>query len=264
MYKKIKIFDLEFISAQSHYDFIDEVVNYETYLQSSKKLPFLITPNADQLVNLAEKRNTGLRKKLENSLFILPDGQSIILFSRLIRNPLKKRLNGSDLFPILWNIAKQQNQKILTITPNNEVGSRLKADYLNIVYYSPPLFNPYKDIKVLEEIIADSVEIIKNFNPKYVIVGVGFPKQEFISVGIYTQLLKQCLPSPLFLLLGCSFEFYVKVRKRAPPWMLAWGLEWLYRLIQEPGRMWKRYFFGAFRLTLLWMRWFSKEFHTNK
>lgn len=264
MYDKIKLFNLEFISAQSHFEFVDEILNYEAYLKTNKKLPFLITPNADQLVRLPEKRNHILKEKLTNSLFILPDGQSIILFSKLVGKPLKNRLNGSDLFPILWGAVKQNNQRVFVITTNDNVGSMLQADYPNLVYYSPPFFDPYKNSIVLDKIIIDSINIIKSFYPKYVIVGIGFPKQEFIGVGIYNHLIKDKVSPPLFLFLGASFEFYLKVKKRAPSWMLKWGLEWLHRLIQEPRRMWKRYFIGAFRLLLLWIKQFPQDSNKNK
>ncbi len=102
MYNIVNIFDFDFISANDYYDFIDEVVNYKVHLQESKKLPFLITPNIVQLNGFQEQENQALKATLTDALFILPDGQSIILFSRLVRKPLKARLTGSDLLPILW------------------------------------------------------------------------------------------------------------------------------------------------------------------
>jgi len=261
MYQLIQLFDFDFISATDHYQFLDEMINYHAYLQNQQhKLPFVITLNADQLVRLAEPKNSILKQTLTQSLFILPDGQSIILFSRLVGKPLKQRLCGSDLLPLFWKSAKQEQKKLLLIVTSEQIGALLQADYANSVYYAPPFFNLDTQAAVLDKIIQDCVEMIKKIQPEYVLLGLGFPKQETIGIGIYTQLVQQKFDNfPLFLFLGASFEFYLKVKKRAPLWMQSWGLEWLHRLIQEPKRMWKRYLIGAFRLAWLWIKCFPKE-----
>ena len=256
MYDIVHLFDFDFISANSHYDFIDEVVNYKSHPQYNNKLPFLITPNADQLVRFQEKKNKKLKTALTNALFILPDGQSVILFGTLVRKPLKARLPGSDILNILWKIAKQKNKRVLAIVANDKLGFQLQAEYRNMTYYSPPFFDLDKDKDILDKIVIDSVEIIRNFNPDYIIIGIGFPKQELVGLGIHAKLIEQHYPSPLFLCLGASFEFYLNIKKRAPKWMQKAGLEWLHRLVLEPRRMWKRYIIGAFRLGFLWIKQF--------
>nr|MEC4580879.1 WecB/TagA/CpsF family glycosyltransferase [Candidatus Parabeggiatoa sp.] len=260
MYDIVNIFDFDFISAKDYYDFIDEVVNYKVHLQESKKLPFLITPNIVQLNGFQEQENQALKATLTDALFILPDGQSIILFSRLVRKPLKARLTGSDLLPILWNIVKQKNKRLFAIIANDNIGLKLQEEYDNVTYYSPPFFDPRKDKVILDQVVTDCFETIKNLNPEYIIIGIGFPKQELIGLAIHAKLVEQHHPSPLFLCLGASFEFYLNIKKRAPKWMQKAGLESLHRLLQEPRRMWRRYLFGAFRLALLWARQFFKEF----
>ena len=254
MYNIVKLFDLDFISAPSLADIIDSIMDYQHTLGDEKKLPFVITPNADQIVKLSQPEHKILKEKLCNVQFILPDGQPIIWFSRLVRKPLPARLTGSDLFPLLWQKIKLHRQKILVIISNEALGLKLKQDYDNIIYYAPPFFEantPSQD-KIAKNIVSK----IEEFQPKYVLVGVGFPKQEWLSLTIHTTLLKLRIPSPLFLCLGASAEFYVGTRKRAPLLLQKVGLEWLHRLWLEPKRMWRRYIIGGMSLLIL----FSKEF----
>jgi N-acetylglucosaminyldiphosphoundecaprenol N-acetyl-beta-D-mannosaminyltransferase len=107
------------------------------------------------------------------------------------------------------------------------------------------------------------VNEIKKFQPKYVIVGISFLKQEWLCLTIYTTLNKLRIPSPLFLCLGASAEFYVGMKKRASLFLQKVGLEWLHRLWLEPKRMWRRYILGSVSLLVLFIKEFNKEFFRN-
>jgi N-acetylglucosaminyldiphosphoundecaprenol N-acetyl-beta-D-mannosaminyltransferase len=72
---------------------------------------------------------------------------------------------------------------------------------------------------------------IKDFKPEYVIIGLGFPKQEFLGLALYQKLKEDNIPNPLFLFLGASADFYVGTKKRAPLLLQKMGLEWLHRLV---------------------------------
>jgi N-acetylglucosaminyldiphosphoundecaprenol N-acetyl-beta-D-mannosaminyltransferase len=140
MYHTVQLFDLDFISAPNFTNIVDNIIDYQHTLDSENKLPFVITPNADQIVKLAQPEHKILKAKLSKAQFILPDGQPIVWFSRIVRKPLKARLTGSDLFPLLWRKIKLQQQKILVVTSDETIGLKLKQDYANIVYYTPPFF----------------------------------------------------------------------------------------------------------------------------
>ncbi|OQW92010.1 MAG: hypothetical protein BWK79_15600 [Beggiatoa sp. IS2] len=258
---RIHLFGLDFISAASHHEFLGELVNYPNIpaYQNLSKLPLVITPNADQIVQLDEPQFRTLKEQLSQCLFILPDGQPIVWFSRLIGKPLQARLTGSDLFPLVWQTAKQHQQKVFIIVSHEELGIKLKQDYDNIIYYTPEFFNPLKDNGLFEKVCTEIIEKISEFKPHYVIVGIGFPKQELLSLAVHASLVKQQLNSPLFLLLGASAEFYVGTKKRAPVFLQKMGLEWLHRLSQEPRRLWKRYILGAWRLLHIFIKNYSKE-----
>ncbi|RKZ40644.1 MAG: hypothetical protein DRQ49_07685 [Gammaproteobacteria bacterium] len=258
MYQTVHLFGFDFISAQSLGDVIDHIMNYRLNPDYEHRLPFVLTPNADQVVKLDQVQHQALKEKLCQALFILPDGYPIIWFSRLVRKSLKARLTGSDLFPILWQRAKQNRQKILVIVCQESLGQKLKQDYDNIAYYAPPFFEI--NSAIFDNVCQSIVDKIKVFEPLYVIIGIAFPKQECLSLAIHSTLKKQAIPSPLFLCLGASAEFYVGVKKRAPLFLQKMGLEWLYRLLQEPGRMWRRYILGAVFLLKLYAKELKKHF----
>lgn len=257
MYYKINLFDLDFISARNHEAFLAQLIDYQSHPDYDQKLPFVVTPNADQIVKLDNPQNHTLKKQLSQALFILPDGQSIMLFSRLVRKPLQARLTGSDLFPLIWQHAKQKQEKILVIVSEERVGIKLKQDYENITYYTPPFFQV--DSVEFNKICTDNLDRIKKFKPKYVIIGVSFPKQELLGLALHAQLQAERIDSPLFLLLGASAEFYVGIKKRAPRFLQKIGLEWLHRVWLEPRRMWKRYLLGSVFLFILYIKEFRKE-----
>ncbi len=252
MYHTIRLFELEFISATHHLEVIDDLLNYQHSPDYSSKLPFVITVNADQLVKLEHLPE--LKSKLSQSMFIFPDGHPIIWYSRLARKPLQARLTGSDLFPLLWQKAKENQQKILIIVSHAEIGIKLQEDYPNITYYTPPLFavNSTEFSKVSQDI----TDMIIDFQPQFVIIGLGFPKQEWLGLSIHKNLQNQ--PSPLFLFLGASAEFYVGMKKRAPKFWQKIGMEWLHRFSQEPKRLWKRYILGIIPLLILFIKELKK------
>lgn len=262
MYYKINLFDLDFISARNHEVFLEQLMDYQNHPDYAQKLPFVVTPNADQIIKLDKPQNRTLKEQLSQALFILPDGESIILFSLLVRKPLQARLTGSDLFPLLWQRAKQKQEKILVIVSEEQVGIKLKQDYENIVYYTPPFFQ--LDSVEFDKICTDNLDIIKKFKPKYVIIGVGFPKQELLGLALHSKLQAEQIDSPLFLLLGASAEFYVGIKKRAPRFLQKIGLEWLHRVWLEPRRMWKRYLLGSVFLFILYLKEFRKEIAKTK
>jgi N-acetylglucosaminyldiphosphoundecaprenol N-acetyl-beta-D-mannosaminyltransferase len=85
--------------------------------------------------------------------------------------------------------------------------------------------------------------------PHVVWVGLGAPKQE-----LWMNSLSAAVPEVLFMGVGAAFDFLTETKKRAPQWMQKTGLEWLYRLIQEPKRLWRRYFQTNSRFVFLVLR----------
>ncbi|HCK22736.1 MAG TPA: hypothetical protein DHW15_11425, partial [Bacteroidetes bacterium] len=157
--------------------------------------------------------------------------------------PLKKRLPGSELFPLLWKELVAQNRKVMVIAPSQQVGELLQKELPGLAYYVPPFFNE-EDEQAVAEVVAEACKVMDELQPEYVFLGIRFPKQNYIALGMiaHQQQKGAATPMPLFLLLGASYEFYLDLKKRAPLFWQKLGLEWLYRFTQEPGRLFKRYF----------------------
>jgi N-acetylglucosaminyldiphosphoundecaprenol N-acetyl-beta-D-mannosaminyltransferase len=171
----------------------------------------------------------------------LPDGQPIIFASKLFKNKLPKRLAGSDLLPLLWNESKA-GFKVLALTSSENISGLLQKDNTNSICYTLPFFD-LNDKDTIQKITNECADILLKENIKIVIIGISFPKQDILALNIYNRLKElNANRIPLFCMLGASFEFYLKLKKRAPVFLQKIGFEWLYRFSTEPKRLFKRYF----------------------
>lgn len=272
--KRTKLFDLDLINDSDFDATIASMLNFQNeYDPHGDKLPLLFTPNVDDIVKLNEKKYATLAGILKKCFYIIPDGQPIIWASKLIRKPLKRRLPGSELFPLLWKELIKNNKRIMVIAPNEQVGELLKKEYANMVYYVPPFFNVENETE-LKNVINGCIPIFDEFNPEYVFLGIRFPKQNHIALGLIEHVRQLSVGSlqssvhspkssmekmPLFLLLGASYEFYLNIKKRAPAFWQKIGMEWFYRFTQEPGRLFKRYFVDDLKFFPIVFREFRKK-----
>jgi N-acetylglucosaminyldiphosphoundecaprenol N-acetyl-beta-D-mannosaminyltransferase len=196
---------------------------------------YLVTANVDFLVQARE--DIELRKLLFEAHLVLCDGTPLLWASRLLGNALPERVAGSDLVPLLIALAEKRGYRLffLGATPESiELAvTNLKRQHpaLQIAgYYSPP-FN-----KLLE---MDHEEIrgrIVTARPDMLFVCFGCPKQEK-WIGMHYR----DLAVPVSAGVGATIDFLAGQVKRAPRWMQRSGTEWLYRLGQEPRRLFKRY-----------------------
>jgi len=250
MLHRTRIFELDFINDTNFDATITSMVNFQNEFDpTADKLPLLFTPNVDDVVKLNEKKYQSLAAILKRSFYIIPDGQPIIWVSKVLpkNTTLQRRLPGSELFPLLWKELIRNNKRIMVIAPNEQVGELLKKEYANMIYYVPPFFD-VENTTELESVINDCLPHFNAFQPDYVFLGIRFPKQNHIALGLINYINKQNANNhspqkmPLFLLLGASYEFYLNIKKRAPKFWQKIGMEWFYRFTQEPGRLFKRYF----------------------
>lgn len=243
---KQHLFNLDFVAEDNFDAIIDDLINRPV---SADEFPAVITPNVDLTVHL--NNNPDLLKRFQSSRFILPDGSPIILFSKLLGKPLKSRLPGSDLFPMIWKALIRNQKNAFLILPNEAVKEKLESEYKNASFYIPPFFEATEaDVETESSKIFP---LLLEFRPDYVFLGLRYPKQEMLIVNLYDKLLAANAKIPLFFNLGASYEFYTGMKQRAPRWMQGFGLEWLHRFLSEPKRTFKRYFWDdlyIFRLFL--------------
>ena len=194
---------------------------------------YAVTANIDFL---SQARNdVELRRILFDAHLVLCDGTPLLWASKLLGNPLPERVAGSDLVPKLIEKAAAKNYRLFFLgsTPAGTRGlANLKERYpgLEVFHYSPP-FN-----KLLEMDHEAIVERIREVKPDVLLVCFGCPKQEKWIAMHYRS-----LGVPVAIGVGATLDFIAGHVRRAPVWMQRSGLEWIFRLVQEPKRLFRRY-----------------------
>ncbi len=229
MIYKQHIFNLDFAAADNFDGIIDNILHQPADADS---FPAVITPNVDLTVHL--NKNKELLPVFQKSRFILPDGAPIIWFSKMLGRPLKNRLPGSDLFPLIWRASIHHQKKLFLVLPNEEVKSKLTEEYPAAQYYIPPFFEANKE--AVETEAQKIFPLLQQQQPDYVFLGLRYPKQEMLIVNLHDKIKSADLKMPLFFNLGASYEFYTGMKSRAPKWMQNNGLDWLHRFLSEPKR----------------------------
>ena len=203
-----------------------------------KKMPvFIVTPNVDHLVKL--QNDDQFRNIYENASLVLPDGMPLLWASRFLGTPLKEKISGSDLFSKLCDVAVDKEYRLFFLggTPGDAEKAKIslvrKNPGINITgVYAPP-YNFFND----ENENVKIVNMIKEAKPDILFVGFGAPLQERWMHRYHKE-----VNVPVSIGIGISFSFEAGTVKRAPVLMQNIGLEWLWRVMQEPKRLWKRYF----------------------
>lgn len=198
----------------------------------------VFTPNVDHLMKMQSDQD--FFRVYNAATYKLCDSKILFFISRFLGSPIKEKISGSDLFPAFYNYHKN-NESIkifllgaregVAIEAQNKIN--FKVDRRIIVGAHSPSFGFEKD----DNECLKLVKIINQSGATVLAVGVGAPKQEKF---IYKY--KDQLPNiKIFLAIGATIDFEAGNIKRAPKWISELGLEWLYRLLAEPRRLWKRY-----------------------
>lgn len=188
----------------------------------------------------------------QNWKYLLPDGASVVKACRWLKGKSqpKERIAGWDLFIFEMGRVNGNNNGNGNGTPKRRVmfmGSsemvlqkireRVAKDYpnLEVLTYSPPYKQEFTD-----DDNASIIEAINQADPDLLWIGMTAPKQEKWVCQHWQDLNIHCHVGTI----GAVFDFYAGTVKRAPRWWQEHSLEWLYRLMKEPKRMWKRYILG--------------------
>lgn len=215
---------------------MDEALQKIDELIRENKNAYVVTPNVDHIIQL--ERGGELIDVYKHADLILTDGKPLIWISKWYGKPIKEKISGSDLFPRLCNLASHKGYRMYFLGAAEGVAAKAAEKLeqrfpgLQVVgTYSPP-YGFEQDKAELEKIKKQ----IKDAEPHILIVGLGCPKQELFILHH-----KDELGVPLSLGLGASLDFEAGNIKRAPKWMANHGLEWMYRITQDPKRLAKRY-----------------------
>lgn len=215
---------------------IKEALDRVNELIINKNPSYIVTPNVDHIVKLETDKE--FQQVYREADLILTDGMPLIWISKVKKIPIKEKVSGSDLFPEVCKLAASKGYKLFLLGAAEGVAAKaaenLKVKYtgLNVVGTYSPSYGFEKNQYEIERII----EIVNEAKPDILAVGLGAPKQEKFLYNYRNQ-----LNVPVSLAIGASIDFEAGNIKRAPKWMQKSGLEWSYRLIKEPKRMFKRY-----------------------
>lgn len=196
------------------------------------------TPHQHVVINVAkmvEMRNDfHLREIIASCNLINADGMPIVWAARLLGQPIPERVAGIDLFQSLVRLCAEKGYRPYFFGAREWVVKQVVANFME--RYPALKVAGYRNGYFLEDEEAGIVEEIRDSNADMLFVGFSSPMKE--------KFLKKWMPVmnvPFCMGVGGSFDIIAGRTKRAPVWMQKSGLEWVYRIYQEPKRMWKRY-----------------------
>lgn len=227
---KVKLFDCEVAAIN-----MNETVSEVERIIKARQLTQHVVINASKVVLMNKDKN--LKNIIQECPIINADGQSIVWASKFLGKPLPERVAGIDLMEELIKLSSKKGYSIYFFGAKEEVVLKVIDIYKNkypglkIAGYRNGYFNENDNNKIVED--------MKKSNADILFVAFSSPKKEYwLSENIDKINIPFCMG------VGGSFDVVAGVTKRAPIWMQKLGLEWFYRFLQEPKRMWKRYLVG--------------------
>lgn len=199
--------------------------------------------NAAKMV--AMQTDLKLRQSVNSCDLINADGQAVVWASRILGQPLKKRVAGIDLMENLVQLAHKKKYKVFFFGAKEEVVSRVVNNYK--IKYSKDIIAGYRNGYFNKEDEVQIAQQISDSGAHILFVAISSPTKENF---LYDN--KEALGGVNFIMgVGGSFDVVSGLVKRAPLWMQKIGMEWFYRFAQEPKRMWKRYLIG--NIKFIWI-----------
>lgn len=198
--------------------------------------------NVAKVVNM--QRDSFLRESVSSSDLVLADGAPLVWLSRLKRTPLPERVAGIDLMFELLALASARGFRVFLLGATSETIERVvqiaRRDYpgMTIAGYRDGYYDASQ-----EEQVAQAVS---DARAHMLFVAMTSPRKE-----IFMKKWSSLMGVPVCHGVGGSFDVMAGVTRRAPRWMQRAGLEWFYRVMQEPRRMWKRYLVTNTKFVLL-------------
>ena len=223
---------------------------------STKRFTQHVVVNVAKLVNM--RTDSQLRESVHSCDIINIDGMGVVLGARFLGHSVPERIAGVDLFHELLKMSATNQFSVFLLGAKHEVVSQATTNVLAL----------YPGLKVAGyhhgyfwDDEAALVEKVRTSGAQLLFVAITSPKKEnFINRW------RDQLGVDFVMGVGGTFDVVAGKVKRAPKWMQQYGLEWLYRVMQEPGRMWKRYLTTNFKFALLlikekYKRLFSQKEH---
>lgn len=240
---------------QRSYDFVGtafDPVNPVQTLSRAKwvtevhEFRYMVTPNVDHIVRLWKEPSV-YAPLYDAAWMSVCDSRILELMAKASGIPLHA-VPGSDLTAQLFDNVIKPSDTINVIGADAEILAIVNARFglHKVNHHQPPMGMRHKP-----EAIAAAAAFVAENPARYTFICVGSPQQEMVA--------KACLErgdcKGLGLCVGASLDFIAGRVKRAPKWMQAIRMEWLYRLLSEPRRLWKRYLVDGPKIFLIWTKW---------
>ncbi len=213
---------------------------------------FVVTPNVDHTIMLQE--HEGLRAAYDHADLVLADGYPVILASWLLGKTLPERVAGSDLVPALFG-GGDPERPLRTFLLGAAPGvAERAADKIIERWQGVEIVDTYSPPFGFENDDAEQAHILARVEaarPDLLVVGLGAPKQE-----VWVNEQRENLACSVALCVGATIDFLAGEKDRAPRWVQDVYLEWLYRMLSEPRRLFWRYMKDAWVFPqLVWREW---------
>lgn len=212
----------------------------------------LVFLNVD--VVLRAEKDALLRRMIDSAEYVLADGMPLVWISKLFRRPLPEKVSGSDFVPRLCRRAAEEGRSVF-FAGGSEASlknacARLREQYpgLRVDGCSPPMGFEQDPAQV-----GALCRTIRRAAPDILVVCLGCPKQERF---VYEY--RQQYGVPVSVCAGATVDFLSGAVKRCPAWMSRAGLEWFYRFLQEPKRLFRRYFIEDMQIVRLVLKYWRE------
>jgi len=232
------------LSAAPVGDIVDEVVR----LSRGEQFAYVVTPNVDHVVKLSREGADGpFRQSYPAAALRLCDSRVLARLARFCGERLTV-IVGCDLTEALFRNRLAVGDRVAIIGGDADTLPALNAQFPgpNYVQHIPPM-GIAGDKRAQDAIIA----FVTGARPHYTFFAVGAPRSEVLAA----RLARERRATGVGLCIGASIEFLTGVKPRAPVWMQRRGLEWLFRLLTEPGRLWRRYLVEGPAIFAIVLRW---------
>lgn len=221
---------------------MQQTIDYVERIIEERKPTQHVVINASK-INLMES-DSKLAKIVNSCPLINADGASVVWAAKRLGIPLTERVTGCDLFQKLVAVSSEKGYKIFLFGAKEEVVTKVKAIYekqypgIQIVGYRNGYFTETDEPQIVKQMRDSEADMM--------FVAFSSPKKEY-WVNKYLEEIN----IPFVMGVGGSFDIVAGVTKRAPKWFQEHGMEWFYRFVQEPRRMWKRYIIGNAKFVAL-------------
>jgi N-acetylglucosaminyldiphosphoundecaprenol N-acetyl-beta-D-mannosaminyltransferase len=249
--EKVNIFDLDFdnLTMESAINLLDK-----TIISQAKKKVFFV--NSDCLNKIfSDKEYSGV---LTNADYIFPDGIGINIACKMLKDPLLENINGTDMLPYICSLAAEKKYSIFLLGGKPGVAEKMKCNIeakyqgLKMAGTQDGYFKKGQTDVIINRINSSNADIL--------LVAFGAPLQEKWITENFDK-----IDCAVQMGVGGLFDFYSGNIKRAPTWMREVGLEWFFRMMQEPKRMWRRYVIGNPIFIYRVLKWkFSRNSRDNE